>query len=175
METLAYASLRQFSTVSLRLENCQVKARHQFVMQPAPVERFIYITQGDVCFFLEEREVWARERDMVYLPRDTAYRSMWLRSARFVVVDLQLCDEENRDIRFGDAPCVLFHDTHRVYDGLLSELAAKADANGPFDWLERLSLTFKLLCEMARDTAWTAQDEKMHRIEAAVTYLENNF
>ena len=54
-------------------------------------------------------------------------------SEPFVVVDLLLRDGEGQDIRFGDVPCVLFHDTHGVYDGLLAELAQKAEADGPFD------------------------------------------
>lgn len=69
----------------------------------------------------------------------------------------------------------MFHDTHCVYDGLLSELARKADANGPFDWLERLSLTFKLLCEMARDTNREELDLQNRAIKAGLTYLENNY
>lgn len=175
MDALAHASIRQLSLVSLRLESCQVKAQHRYEMQPAPVERFVYITRGKVCFFLGEESLWAGSRDMVYLPRDTAYHSKWLEEASFMVVDVLLRDADGQDIRFGDVPSVLFHDTHHVYDGLLAQLAEKAEATGPFDWLERLSLSFKLLCEMARDTNRTELDEKYRRIQAGIAYLEGNF
>lgn len=175
MDSLAYASIDQLALVSLRLEPCAVKAKHQYVMQPAPVERFIYITDGAVRFHLQGGSFCAGARDMVYLPRDTAYRSQWQTDAGFVVVDILLRDGEGQDIRFGDAPCVLFHDTHHVYDGLLSELADKAEANGPFDWLERLSLSFKLLCDMARDTNREELDENRQRIKAGLAYLESNY
>ena len=117
----------------------------------------------------------AADRDMIYLPRDTAYHSHWQMSASFVVVDLLFQDGEGQDIRFGDNPCVLFHDTHRVYDGLLAELANMADANGPFDWLERLSLCFKLLCQMARDTNRYESNAALRKIQKGITYLENNY
>jgi len=139
------------------------------------VERFVYLTEGEVCFFLESGELRAGARDMVYLPRDTAYRSCWQTDATFVVVDLLLRSADGQDIRFGDAPGVLFHDVHHVYDGLLAELGEKADSNGPFDWLESLSLSFKLLCELARDTNREKLDEENRRIKAGLTYLEANY
>lgn len=175
MESLAHASIDQLALVSLRLESCQVRSMHQYVMQPAPVERFIYITRGQVCFFLGQDMLRAGSRDMVYLPRDTAYRSEWIQEADFMVVDILLRDGGGQDIRFGDSPCVLFHDTHLVYDGLLAELAQKAEAGGPFDWLERLSLCFKLLCEMARDTNRQELDENRQRIQPGLAYLESNY
>lgn len=175
MESLAYASVNQLTLDSLRLEPCSVSAMHEYIMHPAPVERFIYITRGEVCFFLEKDTLHAAARDMIYLPRDTAYHSQWLADADFMVVDLLLRDEEGQDIRFGDRPCVLFHDTHHIYDGLLAELAEKADTNGPFDWLERLALCFKLLCQMARDTNRKELDETRLQIEKGLAYLESNY
>lgn len=175
MESLAYASVDQLTLDSLRLEDCTVKAMHKYIMEPAPVERFVYITRGEVCFSLSEGSLRAGDRDMIYLPRDTAYHSQWQTNADFVVVDLLLRDGEGQDIRFGEVPCVLFHDTHHVYDGLLRELADKADVNGPFDWLERLSLCFKLLCNMARDTNRNESDEELRRIQKGIAYLENNY
>lgn len=175
MEALAYASVNQLTLDSLRLESCTVKAMHKYVMEPAPVERFVYITRGEVCFSLAEGSLRAGDRDMIYLPRDTAYHSLWQTSADFVVVDLLLRDGEGQDIHFGESPGVLFHDTHNVYDGLLRELADKADINGPFDWLERLSLCFKLLCHMARDTNRHELNTELSRIQKGILYLENNY
>ena len=54
MESLAHASIDQLALVRLRLEPCVVQATHQFVMEPAPVERFVYILRGRVCFTLRE-------------------------------------------------------------------------------------------------------------------------
>lgn len=175
MEALAYTSVDQLTLDSLRLESCSVKAMHKYIMAPAPVERFVYIVRGEVRFFLTEGSLQAGARDMIYLPRDTAYHSQWYTNADFVVVDLLLRDGTGQEIRFGDAPCVLFHDTHCVYDGLLRELADKADVNGPFDWLERMSLCFKLLCNMARDTNRNELNEALSRIQKGITYLENNY
>jgi AraC-like DNA-binding protein len=175
MESLAYASVDQLKLDKLRLEPSSVKAMHKYEMEPAPVERFVYITRGTVRFFLAEDTLQAGAQDMIYLPRDTAYHSLWQTTADFMVVDLLLQDGEGQDIRFGDNPCILFHDTHRVYDGLLAELANIADANGPFDWLERLSLCFKLLCHMARDTNRYESDAALSKIQKAITYLENNY
>ena len=175
MESLAYASVDQLKLNKLRLESCSAKAMHKFVMEPTPVERFVYITRGSVCFHLADGTLQAGARDMIYLPRDTAYHSLWHTSSNFVVVDLLLQDGGGQDILFGDHPCVLFHDTHLVYDGLLAELADKADATGPFDWLERLSLCFKLLCHMARDTNRHESDTALSKIQRGITYLENNY
>ena len=137
MEALAYATVNQLTLDSLRLESCAVKAKHQYVMEPAPIERFVYITRGEVCFSLSEGSLRAGDWDMIYLPRDTAYQSLWQSNANFVVVDLLLLDGEGQDIRFGDKPCVLFHDTHRVYDGLLAELADMAERSSVLgDWLD---------------------------------------
>lgn len=175
MESLAYASIDQLALVRLRLDPCTVPAMHQFVMEPTPVERFIYIVRGRVRFSLEKGAIDAGFRDMVYLPRDTAYRSLWLEDSEFVVVDILLQDSEGGDIRFGDLPCVLFHDAHQAYHGLLQELGEKAEAGGPFDWLERLSLCFKLLCNMARDTNRQELDEQYRWIQKALIYLESNY
>lgn len=175
MSALAHASIDRLQLVSLRIEPAEVPAQHQYTMRPAPVERFVYVTRGEVCFSLDQGKLHAGQRDMVYLPRDTAYHSQWLQDSSFMVIDLLLKDSEGQDIRFEDAPRVLFHDNHNVYDGLLKELAAKADASGPFDWLERLSLSFKLLCEMARDTNRSELDEQNLRIQSALRFLDNNF
>lgn len=175
MNALAHAAIDQLALVRLRLERCEVPAQHRYKMLPAPVERFVYITKGSACFSLQEEKLSAGSRDMVYLPGDTAYDSQWLEDSYFVVVDILLQDAQGRTIRFDEVPSVLFHDTHGVYDGLLSELARKADVNGPFDWLERLSLTFKLLCEMARDTNREELDMQNRAIKAGLTYLENNY
>ena len=174
MNSLTYAAVDQLTLESLRLESCR-EAAHEYIMQPAPVERFVYITAGQVCFSLASGGFEAGAWDMIYLPRDTAYHSRWLTDAEFVVVDLLLRDGNGQDIRFGDDPCVLFHDTHHIYSGLLKELADKADASGPFDWLERLSLCFKLLCQMARDTNREELDANRRQIQAGLTYLESNY
>lgn len=173
MESLAYASMRQISNISLRLEHSRVKADHEYVMQPIQAERLVYITEGEACFFINKKQVFAKSRDMVYLPGDMAYHSKWHRDSNFMVVDMQLCDEGGTTIRFGDEPCVLFNDTNHIYDGLLSQLAKKAATVDPFDWLERLYLSFKLLCEIARDT--TSTESNANLINQGVTYLENNF
>lgn len=175
MNSLAYASIDQLTLDSLRLESCHVPAMHRYVMQPAPVERFIYITQGQVEFSLRGGSLKAGLRDMIYLPRDTAYQSHWLTDADFVVVDLLLRNGDGQDIRFWDDPCVLFRDTHGIYGRLLAELADKANATGPFDWLERLSLCFKLLCQMARDTNREELDKNQRQLKEALSYLESNY
>ena len=64
MESLAYASVDQLKLDRLRLESCSAKAMHKFVMEPTPVERFVYITRGEVCFSLAEA-VWVRKRLMM--------------------------------------------------------------------------------------------------------------
>lgn len=174
MNALAYAAIDQLSLVNLRVEPCEVNAMHEYIMQPAPVERFVYIVAGKVNFSFAVGALTAGALDMVYLPRDIAYRSRWMEDARFMVVDMSLRDSAGQDIRFGDDPSVLFHDTHRVYDGLLTDLAQKADAKGPFDWLERLSLCFKLLCDMARDTNKKELDEDRSLIREGVAFLERN-
>ena len=139
------------------------------------MERFIYISRGSACFSLASSDLRASAKDMVYLPRETAYRSHWSEDSDFVVVDLLLCDAEGRDIRFGDGASILFHDTHGVYGGLFRALAEKAEENDPFNWLERTSLCLKILCEMARDTNPEKKDEKEGRIKNALRYLETAF
>ena len=175
MDALAYAPIHQLSLINLQLKSCRVPAAHSYTMPAPPVERFVYITRGSVCFFLNNCRLEAKAWDMVYLPGGTAYRSKWLEASEFIVVDILLRSGDGQDIRFGDSPCVLFHDSHHVYEGLLGELGQKAEATGPFDWLERLSLTFKLLCEMARDTNGQELDEKYRRIQPALTCLDNNY
>ena len=174
MNALAYASMDQLSLDNVRVLHCRVRRQHRYEMLPTSGERFVYIVRGKVRFSFQAEALQAGALDMVYLPRDTAYRSLWEEEAEFMVVDLSLRDSQGQEIRFGDAPCVLFHDTHRVYDGLLTELAEKAQAQGPFDWLERLSLCLKLLCAMARDTNKEELDQDRSRIREAVDYLERN-
>lgn len=174
MNALVHASINQLSLVDLRIEPCKVSERHQYEMAPAPIERFVYVVTGKVRFFLENQEFEATQSDMIFLPGKTAYRSQWLEDSEFMVVDLLLCDADGQVISFGEAPGVLFHDTHRSYHGLLKDLAAIATANGPFDWLERLSLSFKFLCEIARDTNQTELDARALKIKPVLAYLEHN-
>lgn len=175
MMDLAHAHINQLSLLDLRIIPCTRPAYHQYVMRPAPVERFVYIIKGNCCFFLKDSQLYAGEKDMVYLPGETAYRSCWLEPSEFMVVDLLLHNAEGLPIQFADAPSILFNDSHGAYRGLLEELAEKAVAVGPFDWLERLSLSLKLLCEIARDTNRSELDTKKQKIQAGLTYLQNNF
>lgn len=175
MDEFAYMGVESLAVVSLRIESSSVSRNHRFRMEPEPVERFVYIMNGSVCFSVENTEISASDRDMVYLPRNTQYQSRWLSDSDFVVVDLSLCGAEEKEISFGDSPSVLFHDEFCVYDGLLKLMAEKADEKDPFNWLERTSLCLKLLCDMARETQKTEADEKENRIKNAVTYLENNY
>lgn len=175
MTDLAHACINQLSLLELRILTYAKPAHHQFTMRPAPVERFVYIVKGKCCFFLKNKQLCAGERDMVYLPGDTGYRSCWPEASEFMVVDLLLHNAEGQPIQFGEAPGILFNDSHGAYRGLLEELAEKSDADGPFDWLERLSLSFKLLCEMARDTNRSELDTKIQKIKAGLTYLQNNY
>ena len=175
LNALAHSSVNQLNLVSLRLEHCCVMAQHKYEMSPVLAERFIYITRGKVCFNLPKGRLWASAWDMVYLPSNTGYQSVWQEDSEFMVVDILLHDSEGQPIRFEDAPSVLFHDTHHIYNSLLVKLAKIAETSEPFDWLERLSLTFKLLYEMARDTNKGELDEQFERIKAAVTYLESSY
>lgn len=175
MTDLAHACINQLSLLELRITTYMRPAEHQYIMQPAPVERFVYITKGTGCFFLKDKQLRAGDRDMVYLPGQTAYRSHWPEDSEFMVIDLLLHNAEGQPIRFGEAPDILFNDAHGAYRGLLEELAAKSDATGPFDWLERLSLSFKLLCEMARDTNRSELDEQNRKIKPGLSYLQNNY
>ena len=175
MKDLAHTSINQLSLLELRITPCRRPAHHQYIMQPKPVERFVYVIRGEGCFSLADTQLCAGERDMVYLPGETAYRSHWLEDSEFMVIDLLLHNESGQPIRFGEVPGILFCDTHGAYRGLLEELAAKSDASGPFDWLERLSLSFKLLCEMARDTNRSELDAKNRKIKEGLQYLQNNF
>ena len=90
-----------------------------------------------------------------------------------MVVDMQLCDEKGERIHLDEEPCVLFNDKNHIYDGILISLAKKSNTIGPFDWLERLYLSFKLLCQIARDTTSTEVEDDL--IKKGVTYLENNY
>lgn len=175
MKDLAHTCIDRLSLLDLHIMPYTRKAQHQYVMHPKPVERFVYIVKGKGCFFLADRKFFAGERDMVYLPGETSYRSHWLEDAEFMVIDFLLQDDQGQSIRFGETPGILFCDTHGTYRGLLEELAAKSEAIGPFDWLERLSLSFKLLCEMARDTNRSELDAQNRKIKPGLTYLQNNF
>ena len=175
MNALANASINHLALIDLKIDTYEVIAHHEFIMAPSPIERFIYITKGKVRFHVEGGVLSASDCDMVYLPSETAYRSEWLENATFMVIDLLLQDSDGQSIRFDESPNVLFRDTHGAYRGLLEELAVKADSNGPFDWLERMSLSFKLLCEMARDTNQTELDEHSRKIQSGLNYLRHNF
>ncbi len=172
---LANASINKLSLVDFRIEPCTVPEKHEYTMGAEPIERVVYIVKGKAHFILEHTEFEAKERDMVFLSSETAYRSRWLENAEFMVVDLLIHDIEGQPIHFDEEACVLFNDTHNSYGGLLGELSAIATANGPFDWLERLSLSFKFLCQIARDTNRQALDEHKRKIRAGLSYLENNF
>lgn len=175
MSALSHAAVDGLTLVSLRLEPCIVPARHHYRMQPSPIERFVYITEGSALFALCDRKLEVSGGDMLYLPSHTGYDSFWREDASFMVIDILLHDVEGQPIRFGEEAGVLFHDGHGIYSGLLADLSKKAEANGPFDWLERMSLTFKLLCDMARDTNREETGKHYEVIKAGLKYLENNF
>ena len=175
MDDFAYTAVEKLAVVNLRIESAKVPKNHCFKMSSKKVERFVYIMTGSVCFSIENGEVLASQRDMVYLPRDTAYRSEWFEESEFVVVDLSLCDADGKEISFGDEAKVLFRDEFCIYDGLLKQLADKADENDPFNWLERTSLCLKLLCDMARETKKNEVNHKNNIIRNAIVYLENNY
>jgi len=175
MDDLAYTAVEKLAVVNLRIESASVLKNHTFKMEPTPIERFVYITNGNVTFYFENGELNACEREMVYIPRNTAYSSKWFVDSDFVVVDLSLCDTDGKGISFGESPSILFHDKYCVYDGLLKELSDKSGEKDPFNWLERTSLCLKLLCEMARDTKKVESSGKYIRIKNAITYLESNF
>ena len=175
MNALSHAFINQLSIIDLRIEKSIVPKNHKYIMNPAPIERFVYITKGRVQFFVGENQFYAQTHDMIFLPINTAYHSKWFEESEFMVIDLLLHNSENQPIHFDEKANVLFCDTHGTYRGLLDDLALKIDANGPFDWLERLSLSFRLLCEIARDTNRTELDEKNRKIKAGITYLQNNF
>lgn len=175
MKDLAHTQMNQFSLLELRITPFKRPAQHQFIMHPKQVERFVYILKGKGRFFLDNAEICAGQKDMLYLPGETAYRSHWLEDSEFMVIDLLLQGSEEQPIRFGEAPGILFCDVHDTYRGLLEELATRADTDGPFDWLERLSLSFKLLCEIARDTNREELDARNRKLKPALTYLQSNF
>lgn len=175
MKDLAHTCMNQLSLLELRIVSFAYPAPHRYVTYPRPVDRFVYITKGKANFFVGNQQICAQAEHMVYLPGETAYRSQWVEDSAFMVVDLLIHNAEGQPIRFGEAPGILFRDSHGTYRGLLEELAAKSDADGPFDWLERLSLSFKLLCEMARDTNRSELDEQNRKIQAGLVYLQNNF
>ena len=175
MNALVHASVNQLSLVDLRIAPCSVPALHQYIMPPAEIERFIYVVDGDARFHFGNDSIDVTSLDMVYLPSETAYRSQWLRDSNFMVIDLILHDIDGQPIHFDEAPSILFHDTHKTYRGLLEELASIAMANGPFDWLERLSLSFKFLCRIARDTNQSELDCHLLKIKPGLTYLEHNY
>lgn len=175
MNALVHASINKLSLIDLRIEPCTVPAGHRYEMKPAAIERFVYIVKGRALFSLENKEFSAEGSDMIYLPGKTAYQSKWQEDSEFMVIDLLLCDIEGQAICFDEKPGVLFHDAHRAYRGLLTELASIAEANGPFDWLERLSLSFKFLCEIARDTNRTELDDHLLKIKPGLSFLEHNF
>ena len=175
MTELAHACISQLSLLELRVNTYTRPAKHQYSMSPASVDRFVYIIKGAGHFHLREKYLRAGVRDMVYLPGETVYHSQWPEDSVFMVIDLLLQDAQGNPIRFEEAPGILFNDAHGTYGGLLEELAAKSDAAGPFDWLERLSLSFKLLCEMARDTNRSELDAQNRKISPSLSYLQNNF
>ena len=175
ISALAHASVNQLALINLRIDPCSVSAHHKYVMQPVSIDRFVYITKGSAVFSFGNEQLNAGTKDMVYLPCETAYRSQWQEDSEFMVVDLLIHDASGHPIRFDDKAGVLFCDTHGTYRGLLEELAKKNDDGEPFEWLERLSLSFRLLYEMARDTNRTQLDEHCRKIKVGLTYLQHNF
>jgi len=174
MSALSHAAVNSLTLVSLRLEPSEVPPRHHYKMCPLPVERFVYIKKGSARFRLQDREIPVESKDMLYLPAGASYESVWKEASCFVVMDILLHDAGGQPIHFDEEASVLLHDKHGIYEGLLTELGEKATADGPFDWLERLSMTFRLLCNMARDInrEETARHHKV--IDAGMQYLENN-
>lgn len=172
---LANASINKLSLVDFRIESCIVPKNHEYVMWAAPIERVVYMVRGNACFVLENKEFKVKERDMVFLSSETAYRSKWLENSEFIVIDLLLRDIDGQPIRLGEEAGVLFNDIHNSYNGLLKELSDIATSNDPFDWLKRLSISFKFLCQIARDTNRNVLDEHKRKIRTGLAYLENNY
>lgn len=174
MSALSHTEVNSLTLESLRIEPSKVSAHHRYKTAAFAPERFVYVKKGSARFLLSDREIQVSSGDMLYLPAYTAYESCWGEDSCFVVMDILLSDSEGQPIHFDEVASVLFHDEHGIYFGLLTELGEKAEAEGPFDWLERLSLTFKLLCDMARDTNREETDRHRKVIKEGLKFLENN-
>lgn len=175
LSALAYSSIDQFAHITLQCTPISVTAPHEFIMDSNWLDRFAYIKKGSVTFHMQNGELRGGARDMIYIPGNIQYHSFWPEDSEFVLLNLQMRDAEGQPILFEDKPCVLFHDTHGVYDGLLAELSRMDQAKEAFGWLDRLSISFKLLYEIARDTNRKELDEQSRRIKPALTFLEDNY
>ena len=57
IDGLAYNAVERLAVVNLRIEASTVPANHRFHMEPAPIERFVYITNGGGTFSVGEERV----------------------------------------------------------------------------------------------------------------------
>lgn len=177
MDEFAFTAIEGLAVVSLKIQECKsISQGHRFKMAPSSFERFVYIISGNATFDIGDRVIDAGVSDVVYFPRNTEYCSEWNAESDFIVIDISLCDTDDKEISFGDSPTVLFHDEFGVYEGLFKDLVSRKAKKDAFDWLEKTSICLKFLCEMARDTSKAGCSEKKHdRIRQSITYLENNF
>ena len=142
-----------------------------------PYMRLVYILHGEAVFEADGAQIEARDYSMVYIPRNTAYRSIWNAGTvrELAIMDIDLRDEQDCPIGFGEQAEVLFHDEHGMYAGYFGEVTHMDEDDAPYRWLERMAMALKLCCEIARQRVLQAEGPHSARIYTALAYLEHNY
>lgn len=142
-----------------------------------PYMRLVYIVRGRAVFEADGAQFEAGDYSLVYIPRNTEYRSSWLPGSvrELAIMDIDLRDEQDCPIGFGEQAEVLFHDEHGLYAGYFGEIAHMDEDDAPYRWLERMAMALKLCCEIARQRVLQTEGPRSARIYTALAYLEHNY
>lgn len=142
-----------------------------------PYMRLVYIVHGKAVFEADGARFEAGDCSLVYIPRNTEYCSSWLPGPvrELAIMDIDLRDEQDCPIGFGEQAEVLFHDEHGLYVGYFGEIAHMNEDDAPYRWLERMAMALKLCCEIARQRVLQAEGPHSARIYTALAYLEHNY
>lgn len=144
-----------------------------------PYSRFFYIKSGELSFYTpsgQEHLLTAGKGDIVYLPGDIEYRSVWKdeNDIDFVSILAELTDSSGNPFTLYNKICIMVKDTHNVY--LRNFESIYEIYNGGqlgYKFICR-SEFWKILYDILSD--WTTSRlERRDSVYRGIFYIENNY
>ena len=166
-----FESLNQFA---LRFNIFREESGHTYSTEPSSYTRFAYIQEGYADFFVNEcRIVRARPHDVVFIPPETAYHSIWPEQCCLFVIDVKMDDFVTSMQNYGDEIRILYTDTTGVLEESIEKFQENSADENSYMWMERVSIVAHILSTIVR-----TQQERMNthsQISQSIVYLHYNY
>ncbi len=180
-----YEKFKELMKTDFRLENLHTISNT--VTPPVPFvcshncvlhDRFFYIVKGKIIFDSNtKKEQSFSAGDIVYLPYDITYTSMWdtAESGEYISVNFMMFDEENRLLSIADRITLLIHDSSKKYFDLFNEIH-KVWSFGSLGYgIKSKSLFYNLCFQLTADFESKSLKKQHSGIYKTILFLENNY